>query len=806
MVVALNPEQEAIVQHLEGAILVLAPAGSGKTRVLTARLTQALHHGFAPQDILCLTFTNRAAQEMRQRVKQDIPELADQLTIKTFHGLCAWILRQEAAAVGLPADFMVFDDQDCQELVQQIFNLSDRREVARYTGELMTAKSRGQWQGGETWTDIFQGLGEFCRPAVQYQLAMQERHALDFADLIYQVRRMFRVDPEIAQRWQRRFKLLQVDEVQDTHGSEYEVLAHLGRGTGNIAMIGDLDQTIFEWRGSEPEVILAEFQREFQPDVYRLAWNYRSTQALLSAADHFANSFAQRQTHIIPAPSCPTGDAPRVFQAPTAKAEAQWIGTQIRQLASTTPNFQYSRATVLARGHARLREISQTLATMGIPCLTVEQYEFFQRQEVKDALALVRLVLNPFDATALRRVALKLIPQVGLSTINTIRQQGQACGLWFTDLIDLATLEEGDPFIGLFQAQQSGKIIVFDVETTGLSVSESEVIEIAAKRYDAGTFTLSFNRYIQNLNPVSESQAVHGYSDEFLQIRGRPAKEVFKDFQKFAQGAYWIGHNLGFDIKMIAAHARRVGLELNISRWGDTLNLAHRFLTAPNYKLATLATHCNLATTPTHQADDDVRTTVELLNYLLPLTIPGQAQRQALIQRYQRLFYPLARQLQLWRTNSDILRPGELLQQIIQDSGLYRINSAQPDRLDHLNQLVKLFYERDQPQLHPHTALRELMEFTALTKNIDRLSQAGNLLPLITVHQAKGLEFDHVFVAGLTDDEFPNFRSVQEGRLEEEKRLFYVAMTRAQKNLYLSSHLEDERGKKLPSRFLDMLL
>ncbi|AFY61261.1 DNA/RNA helicase, superfamily I [Synechococcus sp. PCC 6312] len=801
----LNPAQAAIAQHLQGAILVLAPAGTGKTRVLTARLIQALKAGFQAQDILCLTFTNRAAQEMKTRVRQAIPDQAEHLTIKTFHGLCAWMLRQEATAMGLPADFTIFDDSDCQELVQQIFNLSDARDVKKYTRELMTTKSRGYWQDGDGWLGVFRGLGDYAPQGVKYQLALQKRHALDFADLIYYVRRMLRTDPEIAQRWQQRFKLLQIDEVQDTHSSEYEIVAHLGRGSGNMAMIGDLDQTIFEWRGSEPDLILSQFRQEFQPQVYELAWNYRATQSLLATADQFAQNFAHRHTQITAAPSCPAGPPPIIHQAPTAQAEADWIGQQIQEMARKSPNFSYSRTTVLARNHFRLAEISTSLKAMGIPCLTVEQFEFFQRQEVKDALALIRLLLNPFDATALRRLLLQLVPQIGLGTINTIQKQGQACGLWLTDLIDLPTLEDGDPFQGILQAQQSGKIIVFDVETTGLSVAESEVIEIAAQRYDGGEHTLSFQRFITNLKPVGETEAIHGYSDQFLMIRGRPAKEVFREFQRFAQGAYWIGHNLGFDIKMITAHARRVGLEFNISRWGDTLNLAHRFVQAPNYKLATLAKHFQLKQTPTHKADDDVRTTVELLNCLLPLTIPGRPQRQALIQRYQRQFFPFARQLYQWRQASDQLRPGELIRQIIQDSGLYRHYSSQPERLENLDQLIDVFTERDQAQLHPHTALREIIEFTALTRNVDRLTQAENLVPLITVHQAKGLEFDRVFVAGLADGEFPSFRSVQEGRLEEEKRLFYVALTRAQQQLYLSTHEQDDRSKKAPSPFLTAL-
>ncbi|MDG2992180.1 UvrD-helicase domain-containing protein [Candidatus Synechococcus calcipolaris G9] len=804
----INPEQRAIAQHIHGALLVLAPAGTGKTGILTQRILRAIEAGIEAREILCLTFTNRAAQEMRQRIAQIDGSLARQLTIKTFHGLCVAMLRQDGAALGLAANFTIYDDYDSFELIKEIFNLQGDRQAWDMTQQIMNCKSQHHLGSGASLPEIFALLGdEHAIHALRYQRALQVRQAVDFADLVYYGQQLF-TDRDIAERWGDRFHFIQVDEVQDTHLSEYEIVAHLARNHGNLMLIGDLDQTIFSWRGSEPEQVLQKFEQEFQPTRYSLVWNYRSTQSLLQAADTFAHSFSDRHTQIEPAPTCPLGEPICAHSAPTPQAEAEWISEQIKALAQTQANFSYQRVAVLARTNWRIKQLSSYLEQLGIPCITSDQLEFFQQPAIKDALALLRILLNPFDSNALRRVLPQLLPNIEPKILQTIEQQGRICGLWLTDLVNLTALKDGDPLGALIEDWEQGTVIVFDVETTGFSVVDDEVIELAASRFDQGQFTLPFQRYVQNNKPVAETEQVHGYSDEFLRINGRPPKEVFRDFARFAQRGLWIGHNLGFDVKMVAAHARRVGLELEINRWGDTLNLAHRFVrNVENYKLGTLATHFQLESTPTHRADADVRTTAELFGLLIQRAKSGCQERRHLIQTYQPHFYGFAQQLSNWQQASDVLRPQELLIQILEESGLYAHYENKGDGTESLQQLIHLFGDRDQPHLHPHTALREMMEYTSLMKNIDHLAAIEARVPIITVHQSKGLEFDTVFLAGLVDGEFPNGRSHQEGLLEEEKRLFYVGLTRAQKQLFLSTHEQDDRGSlRSRSGFMDVLI
>ena len=803
----LNPEQSAIASHVEGSILVLAPVGTGKTRVLAERVLHAIHKGISPRGILCLTFTNRAAKEMRERLSRYCPDQLQYLTINTFHGLCASILRIEARQFGLPADFVIYDDADSIELVKEVFDLSNDRDAQQLFFDLAKCKVKAedsQLSLNNLAENIYAPLGrKNAHCAAQYQAILQKRHALDFADLVFYLRVILQHESEISQRWADKFDFVQVDEVQDTHLSEYGIVKHLAAKRGNLAMIGDLDQTIYEWRGSEPDEVIKQFDFDFSPTRYSLTWNYRATKTLLNAASGFADSFEHRQTKITPAPECEMGELIQIHSASNERAEAEWIGWQIQQLASNQEEFDYSRVAVLARSHKRTEVVSRTLERMGIPSVTVERFQFFMRQEVKDVLAYLRLILNPFDAGAMRRMLLRPSRGIGDATIKTVIEEGKNCGFSLTDMVSGGTFPDGDPFSELLRAYSSGVVTVFDVETTGFSVSQDEVVEIAAIRLIEGELQAEFHAYIANTVSVGDSERIHGHSDRFLLEYGRDAKDVFNEFFEFAGNSILVGHNVGFDIKMVTAQAQKAGIIVPKLQWGDTLELANRFIESDRYSLEVLAEHLNLVHLPSHRAMDDVRTTIDLLGVLVPLVEHRADYRQALVYRYGDEFETLAEQMDDWRDASQTLRPSNLLDKLLVESGLYSYYQADEKRLQNLRYLARIFQERDDLALHPDTALRGILEFTALAKNLDQVSQDDNQVPIITVHQSKGLEFDSVFIAGATEDEFPSFFSVRDNKLEEERRLFYVAMTRAKQRLFISAYSRDFRGySKSCSQFI----
>jgi len=809
-----NFEQNAIVHHVEGAILVLAPVGTGKTSVLVKRVLHAINTGISPKRILCLTFTNRAAKEMGERLSQYCPDQLRDLTINTFHGLCASILRIEAHQFGLPTDFVIYDDADSIELVKEVFNLSVDSEADSKAKEkfLSLVNCKVKAEGSQLSLDnlaenLYAALGsDDAQCAARYQAILKKRHALDFTDLVFYVRVILKNELEISQRWADKFDFVQVDEVQDTHLSEYGIVKHLAANSGNLAMIGDLDQTIYEWRGSEPEEVIKQFESDFKPVTHSLVWNYRATKNLLGAASGFADSFENRRTKITPAPECKVGELIKIHSASDEQAEAEWIGVQIYQLASNQEEFDYSRVAVLARNHKRTRVVSETLEFMGIPCVTVERFQFFMHPEVKYAFAYLRLILNPFDIGAIRRILLLPNWGVGDATIEAVVKEGKSCGFSLTDMASRQTLTNGDPFREILRAYSSGVITIFDVETTGFSVSKDEVIEIAAIRLVKGKPQDEFHAYITNTVNVGDSERIHGHSDLFLSENGRSAKDVFNEFLKFAENSVLVGHNVGFDIKMVTAQAQKADITVPKLKWGDTLDLAHRFINADRYNLEILAKDLKLTHLPDHTAMNDVRATIDLLDFLVPKIELEANHRQALVCRYKSEFEVLAGLIDDWRNASQTLRPSDLLDKLLMESGLYHHYQADEKRLSNLQHLISIFQERDDLNLHPDTALRGIIEFTTLAKNLDQVSQDDNRVPIVTVHQSKGLEFDSVFIAGFAEDEFPTFFSVRDNKLEEEKRLFYVAITRAKQRLFISAYSENGGGySKSRSQFINKI-
>lgn len=801
--------QQAIIDRVFGGILVLAPVGTGKTTVLTERLVNAIQQGIAPGRVLSVTFTNRAAQEMQTRVRQRIPGQFKQITIKTFHGLCAYILRVEAANVGLPADFAIYTDSDCIELVKAVFSIPNPKtaeEVYRKLQDCKTNVSPRKLQTTTTFEELYQFLDhDNIEGAIAYQTALQSAHALDFADLVYYLRAMLRQRPEIRDRWQNRFDFVQVDEVQDTHIAEYEIIQCLAGNSGNLAMIGDMDQSIYGWRGSEPERVLQQFREDFSPAEYELVYNYRATRALIAIASGFANCFENRFTNVQAAATCPDGEPVAIQNCANEIAETFWVARQIKSLTIRLSDFQYKRTAILVRTHQKAEFVSRVLTQEGIPCVTVEQYAFFERKEIKNALAFLQVVTNPNDLVAFKRIACNFLRGIGKNIINQLTDLGQDCGLQLTDFALPRPFVNQDPLGEAIRAYREDILIVFDVETTGISV-ENDVIEIAATKLIRGEVVDQFHGFISDAEPVDDSAQIHGYSNAYLAEHGESAKIVFTAFRDFIGDALVVGHNVGFDIKMVTAHAQKVGVMYPKLRWADTWDLAKRFLREEHYSLEYLAQALNLASTPSHRATDDVATTVELLHYLMPTVEAHSTQRQAIVQRYGKYFTSLAKKIAAWTDLSFTERPSALLSYILQDSGLQDTYQRDQDRLQNLLALLNLVSEKDDLDLSPYTALRSLLEFTALSQNIDHLAHLNDQIPIITVHQSKGLEFDTVFIVGMNECEFPTFHSIRDDNIEEEKRLFYVALTRAKQRLFISSANADRSGRALEvSRFMSFL-
>ncbi len=803
-----NHEQAAVLNHLGGTLLVLAPAGTGKTRLMADRLASVIAAGMPPELTLGVTFTNRAAEHMRGAVRESCGDHAKNCRIQTFHGLCAWILRIEARDLGLPSDFVIYDEEDSIDLLRLCLRGTDEKAdgVFWQLSQIKSDCPSTSLTLAETPKLDLAGFSEPCRAAIRtYHKHLAERHALDFADLVFRTRAMFARHLGKREKWAGRFQWLQMDEVQDTHLSEYEIICILAAGSSGIAFFGDLDQTIYEWRGSKPDEVIKRLKADFGPVTeIPLKYNYRATKSLLRVADRHAATLVNRRTHTCPAPSLPEGRAPEIHHAPHPGAEADWIANRLRDLLAQPST---GRIGILTRTHKRSEAVSKALTNHDIPHLTVEQFDFFRRQEIKDLLARLRLLLNPSDSGSLQRMTLRPSSGIGAATLRSIWSDGQPCGLRITDFAQLRCHQQGEPFQALLDALAHGTVVVFDVETTGLSPTDDEVIDLGAVKLQNGRPVAELDALLRPSRRLGASAAVHGISEETLFKEGRDAAEVFREFASFAEGAVLVGHNVGFDLSMIRAHSARLGVSLPTALWDDTLDLARRLLTLERYDLSTVSDHLETRTRPSHRALADARPTSEILLTLGDRLATGAPLRRDLVSRHGAQFLPLARQLDSGRDLASTLRPAALCQRILTDSGLTDHYQEDPQRIANLQRLVQFFHDHDDPARPAAEMLADLTRQVALSRNLDFLSLNDGSIPILTVHQSKGLEFDTVFIAGMTDDEFPSYHAKREGKIEEEKRLFYVALTRAKRHIVLTSHGTNEWGKKnLPSRFLNRLI
>ncbi len=821
------------METIDRPVLVMAPVGTGKTHVLTERTARLLDSGMSPERLLCLSFTNKAAREIRDRLVARFGRAAQAITAKTFHALCAQIVRAESGALGVDGDFLIYDEEDCAEVFARI---SERHgvSVARDDGErwrflLVRAAAAARLSKYDDETprgpkQIFEqalltsNLGRpdlaqrihFREWLEEYLHELRENHALDFTDLVRSVLDLIERHPGGFARWAAKYANIQVDEVQDTSRSEYRILAALARAHGQLSFFGDIDQAIYEWRGSAPFEIVGDYRQQFAPVEIRLKRNYRSTRSILSACYRVIRAASAAVTNELVAETPEEGDPVDLREIATPREEARWIARTIRRL-HEEEGVKYGDCAVLARTNFTARDLSRVFDDARLPHVRVDQFKFFQRAEVKNAVAHLRLLLNPNDGMAARRFLDTPPKGIGEATLARLNQAPRKAGLRVCDLLLASTFEDGEPYSRLLDALDAASVVVFDTETTGTDTSRDEIVEIAAARCGWDGVRDEFHALIAPERTVGESEAVHGYSDEFLAAKGRPAGEVLGEFLAFCGGSVLAGHNLiAFDIPILAARLAAHGLRLARGlRCYDTLDICRRLVQLPGYRLGDLAAHFHLASRPTHQAADDVRTTVALLLVLAAQLRETALERVEAVRTLGAKFQPHAERIGAWREASFHQRPGDLFNMILSESGLREHYAAAPEglrRVAHLEELCGIFEKLDSADADPRQTLLDGLNLASLGTDMDRFRDGADLAPVLTVHQAKGLEFDTVFVANATDNEFPSWRSQREGRTAEEHRLFYVAISRARRRLYITWPKVNDRGRPTaPSRYLRLL-
>ncbi|AEG15264.1 ATP-dependent DNA helicase PcrA [Desulfofundulus kuznetsovii DSM 6115] len=437
----LNEAQKEAVQHKDGPLLVLAGAGSGKTRVLTTRIAYLLQQGVDPHHILAITFTNKAAREMKERVQTMVPHVARDLWVSTFHSACLRILRKQARFLGYSENFVVYDEHDQQTVLKDCLkelNLDEKRFPPRAVAAIISG-AKNKLLGPDAYQDeVFDFYSRHvARIYALYQDKLFRNNALDFDDLIMLTVRLFRENPAVLRYYQNRFRYILVDEYQDTNHAQYVLVNLLAREHRNLCVVGDPDQGIYSWRGANIQNIL-DFEKDY-PDakVVKLEQNYRSTQTILDAANHvIRRNRGRREKRLWTAAGA--GNPVVVYLAHDERAEANFVADRITRLHRL--GVPYRDMAVLYRTHAMSRVLEEILLHRGIPYTIVGGLRFYDRKEIKDLLAYLRLVVNPSDTVSLRRII--NVPRRGIGEASFNRLLAFSAAREIPVLEALARVEE----------------------------------------------------------------------------------------------------------------------------------------------------------------------------------------------------------------------------------------------------------------------------------------------------------------------------------------------------------------------------
>ncbi|EJT6496178.1 UvrD-helicase domain-containing protein [Clostridium perfringens] len=849
----LNEEQQKVVNEQKNNIILLASAGTGKTNTLAERVTSIIKNGNSkPSEILCITFTNKACKEMSDRVMKIVGGEAKDITIRTFHSFCFDVVRTYAKRnTDIFSDFTIFDEDDCREIISklsyyyatsnlmatnmQIQKVIDFIKVERARIETLEDRVLDEYK--TVIDEIFkfreEKINQVCTNkgnlnlnlknyikfhghelVTLYDSKLREDHALDFNDLIILTKELFK-DEKVVRALKNKFKYINIDEVQDTSIIEYSIIEKIFEGN-NVLICGDFFQTIYSWRGSDPEMIFNKFKEKYNPVEIVFSKNYRATKNLNKASLEFLNNaFSSKVSTMykdgILAESKEDGEKILLKETRGLREEARFIFDYVNKLCKNGEDLK--RVCVLTRDNNYNIGLSEELYQIGgyegadFEFILVDQFKFFRRQEVKDILAFLKLIANRYDSLSLKRIVNRLPTGIGMRTLEAIESyKYKEVGIRLADYIDPLVLEYGEKFSLLINEFEKENIIVFDVESTGVDVTEDEIIQIAAIKLNKnGEVVDKFEKFLKNKKPVKDSYYVHGFSDEMLQRIGEDKEKVLKEFVEYSKDSIIVGHNVQYDINILCSELERNNLgKPKFKTFYDTLDIYRRFYPGNiNYKLENLSKVYDTKHKPSHDAMDDIIATGELLVRAINEKIKETSmERMALMSKHLKAFTAISKKLNELFQIAESKRPYELVACVMNGFNIKSMYAGDEnkEKLNRLRDLYALFRDLDDKSKGNRDALLDIIRITGLSNGelesliINRTKKPR--IPIITVHQAKGLEFDTVFLAGIQNNTFPSYMSIKEGNLAEEKRVFYVAITRAKKRLVITYNSQGKYGHR----------
>ena len=744
----LNPQQREAVETTEGPVLILAGAGSGKTRVITYRIAYLIEHkGVMPESILAMTFTNKAAAEMGERVEKLVGGLSiAKPVISTFHSFCVRVLRRDIEAMRIPSatpgkppightkNFVIYDESDQQAIVRSVMKrlgLDDKQLTPRTVlGRISWAKNHMldpqelYLQSADPKTEKIAHLYE------EYRKELRKANALDFDDLLLEAVRLLKSAAHVRDYYNRRFQYLLIDEYQDTNRPQYELMRMLAGERHNVCAVGDEDQSIYSWRGADIRNIL-EFEQDFpEAKIIRLEQNYRSTQNILQAASAVvANNIRRKGKNLWTARQ--GGTKIGYYEAPDGENEALFAADHIaKYLRGATENGETPRAAVLYRTNSQSRLFEEAMRRYGLKYHVVGGFSFYERSEIKDLISYLKVIQNPDDTISLLRVINTPTRGIGKGTIDTLESLALETGLSLWGAIGEAIRRQLLPQRALLSLKNFQQLI--EDARAMLAGSFAEQLE-GSERVAAGDSPAEPQESTQPVwgqppSAVQQGEALPSSTDE-----SDPEDATAFDPNEFG--------NFSFDFGATESElaAAEVDPAVDANRPPDP----------------------EIGSTPASFPAPTVNT-ADLLKFLID------------------------------RTNYIKLLEEEDTPEAF-------------SRIENLRELVNAAMDsRDRAE-----TLDQFLDHAALVADADDYDARAQIT-LMSLHAAKGLEFPLIFLSGLEEGLFPHSRTMLVPEdIEEERRLCYVGMTRAMDQLILTRAVYRRRygtdlpEASVPSRFLE---
>ena len=732
---SLNPAQREAVLSTEGPLLVLAGAGSGKTRVLTFRIAHMLGDlGVKPWQVLAITFTNKAAAEMRERLAALIPSGTRGMWVCTFHAMCVRMLREDADLLGYTGQFTIYDDDDSKRMVRDIMQALGI-EQKQFPINMIRSKissAKNAMIGPEDMLKSADSPND--KKAAQVYLELERRlraaNAMDFDDLLVRALELLRTRPEVLDKYQERFRYISVDEYQDTNHVQYEIANLLAAKYQNLMVVGDDDQSIYSWRGADITNIL-DFEKDFKNcKTVKLEQNYRSTGHILSAANAVVRHNSQRKDKRL---FTAEGDGEKIqaFQASDECDEGRWIAGEIEKLHAK--GTSYDDIAVFYRTNAQSRILEDMFLRAGVPYKIVGGTRFFDRAEIRDVMAYLKMIVNPADEMSVKRVINTPRRGIGSTSIQKIEQLARDNHCSFFQACEIACAETG-----MFSAKVRNGLSSFVSLVREGRRMDGELKDVVEMIVDKTGLLQAFRA-----EGTMESESRAENIQEFLGVAAE-FEETHEDIE-------------------------------------GTLESLEELRAA------------GVADVPAGAEPEPVVVSA-------PAPEPGPS---APASSFEALVgaRDAAGSNPLDRLAAPALSPQDALAAAIAGNA-YAAPTEMPAGAVHADEIERTY--------GPLTckALPALMEWLALRSDLDSLAGETHAITMMTIHSAKGLEFPMVFVTGMEEGIFPHttFGDSDPAKLEEERRLAYVAITRARKKLYLT-HAATRRTygsvqTNPPSRFL----